>query len=82
MVPVVKKKALVDLLGLTCKLGYLLFVPKKKKHENQLIEGPLLRKASLQQKKQVQKNSKHGKSSQKSKGPSSRVPAGVKSCEV
>jgi len=30
---------------LVCKLGYLLFVPKKKKPENQLIEGPLLRKA-------------------------------------
>ena len=30
MVPVVKQKTLVDLLGLTPKLGYLLFVPKKK----------------------------------------------------
>ena len=43
--PLSKKKTLVDLLQLTCKLGYLLFVPKKKKLENELIEGPLLRKA-------------------------------------
>ena len=45
MVPVVKKKTLVDLLGLTPKLGYFLFVPKKKKPEIQLIEGPVLRTA-------------------------------------
>ena len=25
-----EKKTLIDLLGLVCKLGYLLFVPKKK----------------------------------------------------
>ena len=42
MVPVVKQKTLVDLLGLTPKLGYFLFVPKKKKPENELIEGPVL----------------------------------------
>ena len=43
--PLSKKKTLIDLLGLACKKGYLLFVPKKKKLENELIEGPLLRKA-------------------------------------
>ena len=30
LVPVVRKKTLIDLLELVCKSGYLLFVPKKK----------------------------------------------------
>ena len=47
----VKKKTLIDLLGLACKLGYLLFVQEKKKRENQLIEGLCCAKpCTLQQK--------------------------------
>ena len=76
MFPVVEKKTLIKLHHLVCKLGYLLFVPKKKKPENQLTEGPMLRIALVtvqyNKKSKCQKQQTWQKLS-KQHGPSSRV---------
>ena len=69
MVPVVKKKALVDLLGLTCKLGHLLFVPKKKETRKSADRGAFAsqslittKKASAEKQQTWQKLSKKQRS--------------------